>query len=47
LFISGYTHDAPVDGDQPLNMLVKPFGNDTLLLRVRQLLDAARARDRA
>jgi len=43
LFISGYTHEPPGDTDHPANILLKPFGNDTLLTRVRQLLDDARA----
>lgn len=43
LFISGYTNEALEDGDGLSNLLLKPFSNEALLARVRQLLDAARA----
>lgn len=43
LFISGYTSETLEDGDGIANLLLKPFSNDALMARVRQMLDAARA----
>jgi DNA-binding response OmpR family regulator len=41
LFISGY--DTLTEAEPRASVLAKPFGNDALLARVRELLDAAGA----
>jgi two-component system, cell cycle sensor histidine kinase and response regulator CckA len=47
LFISGYTNEALDGGDAPVNLLLKPFGNEALLRNVRELLDGAGVAARA